>query len=177
MGLFCMAMTNKILPIQAMVLLALYISWAYAIKTLQNQNRTGPCTNSIHSASYILNYSVNTLLWLDQQTAWLFPRLTEFLQLNCRERLQKGVVVKAIQHLYKGKEKVKLPVEMLGKRKTVCREKKRKILFQSWENLEEVTGENQNLYCKFIKVLMSYKNCLWASWFLYMVSLKYWIAL
>lgn len=98
MWLFCMAVTNKILPIQAMVLLALFISQAYAIKPLRNQNKTGPCTNSEHSAFYLLNFYANTLLWLDQQAAWLSPRLTELLQSDCKERLQEGVVAKAIQH-------------------------------------------------------------------------------
>lgn len=38
------------------------------------------------------------------------------------------MVVKAIQHLYGDKEKVKLPVELLGKRKTVLQKKKKKDL-------------------------------------------------
>lgn len=165
------AMTNKILPIQATVLLALFISWVYAVKPRKNQNKTGACTNSEHSASCFLNLSVN-LFWLGQQTAWLLPRLTDVLQSDCKERLERGVVVKAIHHLYWDKEKVKLPAEMLGQRKTVL-QKKRKILFQSWENMEEeITGENLKLYCTFIKVLVSYNNCFWASWFLYIVSFK-----
>lgn len=52
-------------------------------------------------------------------------RLTELLQLDCKGRLQEGAVVKAIQHLYRDKEKVKLPVEMLGKRKIVAEKKER----------------------------------------------------
>lgn len=66
-------------------------------------------------------------------------------------------MVKAIQHLYGDKEKVKLPMRCWERGKLCCRrkKKKRKILFQSWENPEEViTGENQNLYCKFIKMLV-----------------------
>lgn len=68
-----------------------------------------------------------------KQAACLLHSLTELLQLNWKQILQKRLLVKVIKHLYGEKERenqmeseIKLSLEMLGKKgRCNCREKGR----------------------------------------------------
>lgn len=80
-----------------------------------------------------LHFDWKKMLLLGKQAAWLLPSLTELLQLNWKQILQKRLLVKVIKHLYGEKERenqmeseIKLSLEMLGKKgRCNCREKGR----------------------------------------------------
>lgn len=141
MWLFSMAVTNKILPIQAIVLLALFISGAYAIKPLRNQNKTGACTNFEHSASCLLNFSVNTAL-VRSTDSLAFAQAHKASSVRLQRKATGGCGGEGNTTFVLGQKESKIASGDAEKEGDSTAGEKIKILFQSWENLEEeITGE------------------------------------